>query len=105
MATQETKDEYLARKSRAPIGNLDDVYQFFMEHGGRPDQEFVAVIQANPERLEQYRGDIADALRSELCQENFFRLTDKVLVIAPADVDTLATQIVELVISQNPTLQ
>lgn len=105
MSKQETADEYLARKSQAPLGNLDDVYRFFMEYGGNPDQKFVAGIKANPEMLEQYRRDLADALSSEPCKEDFFSLTGKVLVIKPADIDTWANQIVELVISQNPTLQ
>lgn len=105
MAAQETKEEYLLRKSQALPGNLDDVYQFFMQYGGKPGQEFVAGIHADPEKREQYRGGLADALRSESCREDFFCLTGKALVIAPADVETWATQIVELVISENPTLQ
>lgn len=94
MAAQETKEEYLARKSQALPGNLDDVYQFFMQYGGKPGQEFVATIQTNPERREQYRRDLANALRSESCREDFFCLTGKIIMIAPADVETWATQIV-----------
>lgn len=105
MAKQEAKGEYLLRKSQALPGNLDDVYQFFMQHNGKPGQEFVAGINADPEKREQYRGDLADALRSESCREDFFCLTGKIIVIEPADVDTWATQILELVISENPTLQ